>query len=123
MSFSMVVLLILTALVSLLAGVFSGLLGIGGGLILVPLFHYLLKMNMHTAVGTSLAIIVPIALIGAFRYASGHFVDWRIFVFSAVFAIIGGFLGAGISMNLDAVLLRKIFAVFLVLIAIKMFFQ
>ena len=123
MSFSMVVLLILTALVSLLAGVFSGLLGIGGGLILVPLFHYLLKMNMHAAVGTSLAIIVPTALMGAYRHASGDFVDWRIFVFSTIFAIIGGFLGAGISMNLDAVLLRKIFAVFLVLIAIKMFFQ
>jgi uncharacterized membrane protein YfcA len=115
--------LIFTAIISLLAGVFSGLLGIGGGLILVPLFHYLLKMNLHTAVGTSLAIIVPIALVGAFRHASGNFVDWRIFLFSAVFAILGGFLGAGISMNLDAVLLRKIFAVFLALIAVKMFFQ
>ena len=114
---------VLVAAISLLAGILSGLLGIGGGLILVPLFHYLLKMNMHAAIGTSLAIIVPTALIGAFRHASGDFVDWRIFVFSTVFAIIGGFLGAGISMNLDVVLLRKIFAVFLVLIAIKMFFQ
>ena len=47
---------ILAALISLLAGVLSGLLGIGGGLVLVPLFHYLLKMDMHLAVGTSLAI-------------------------------------------------------------------
>ena len=115
--------LILVAFISLVAGIFSGLLGIGGGLILVPLFHYILKMDMHAAVGTSLAIIVPTALIGAFRHTAGHFVDWRIFVFSGIFAIIGGFLGAGISMNLDVVLLRKIFAVFLVLIALKMFFQ
>ena len=115
--------LILTAVISLLAGIFSGLLGIGGGLILVPLFHYLLKMNLHAAIGTSLAIIVPTALIGASRHASGHFIDWRIFLFSTIFAIIGGFLGAGISMNLDVILLRKIFAVFLLLIAFKMFFQ
>lgn len=115
--------LILAAVISLAAGILSGLLGIGGGLILVPLFHYLLKMNMHAAVGTSLAIIVPTALIGAYRHASGNFVDWRVFVFSTIFAVIGGFLGAGISMNLDVVLLRKIFAAFLLLIALKMFFQ
>lgn len=115
--------LILTAVISLLAGIFSGLLGIGGGLILVPLFHYALKMNMHMAVGTSLAIIVPTALIGTFRHASGSFVDWRIFAYSVLFAIVGGFIGAGISMNMDVALLRKIFAAFLVLIAAKMFFQ
>ena len=115
--------LILAAAISLLAGVLSGLLGIGGGLILVPLFHYLLKMNMHTSIGTSHAIIVPTALIGASRHASGSFVDWRIFLFSTIFAILGGFIGAGISMNLDVVVLRKIFAVFLVLIAVKMFLQ
>ena len=117
------IILLLTAVVSLIAGIFSGLLGIGGGLILVPLFHYILKMDMHVAVGTSLAIIVPTALVGTFRHASGSFVDWRIFVFSVLFAIVGGFIGAGISMNLDVMLLKKIFAVFLVLIAIKMFFQ
>ena len=114
---------ILAALISLLAGVLSGLLGIGGGLVLVPLFHYLLKMDMHLAVGTSLAIIVPTALVGAYRHGSGSFIDWRVFLFSTIFAILGGFIGAGISMNLDTVLLRKIFAVFLMLIAIKMFVQ
>ena len=117
------IMMILAAVISLLAGILSGLIGIGGGLVLVPLFHYLLKMNMHTAVGTSLAIIVPTALIGASRHASGNFVDWKIFLFSALFAVIGGFIGAGISMHLDAALLKKIFAVFLVLIAIKMFVQ
>lgn len=117
------IILILTVVISFLAGIFSGLLGIGGGLILVPLFHYLLKMDMHLAVGTSLAIIVPTALVGTFRHASGNFVDWRIFIFSVIFAILGGFIGAGISMHLDVTLLKKIFAVFLILIAVKMFFQ
>src|SRR3989338_10733312 len=117
------IILILTVVISFLAGIFSGLLGIGGGLILVPLFHYLLKMDMHLAVGTSLAIIVPTALVGTFRHASGNFIDWRVFIFSVVFAIIGGFIGAGVSMHLDVTLLKKIFAVFLILIAVKMFFQ
>ncbi|MBI4373208.1 MAG: sulfite exporter TauE/SafE family protein [Candidatus Omnitrophica bacterium] len=115
--------LILTAIISLIAGMFSALLGIGGGLILVPLFHYVLKMNLHVAIGTSLAVIVPTAFVGTFRHASGHYVDWRIFFFSVIFAMIGGLIGAGISMNLDVAVLRKIFAVFLFLVAIKMFFQ
>ena len=118
-----VVILFFVAITSFLAGTLGGLLGIGGGLILVPFFHYVLKMNMHLAVGTSLAIIVPTALIGTFRHASGSFIDWRVFLYSVLFAVIGGFIGAGISMNMDVVLLKKIFAVFLILIAAKMFFQ
>jgi uncharacterized protein len=113
----------LAIVISFVAGVFSGLLGIGGGLVLVPLFHYVLKMNMHLAIGTSLAIIVPTALVGAGRHATEGFVDWRIFAFAAVFAIVGGFLGAGISLNMDVSLLRKVFAGFLLLVALKMFLQ
>lgn len=89
---------------------------------MVPIFHYGLKMDMHLAIGTSLAIIVPTALVGALRHASQNYVDWRVVIFAALFAIVGGFLGAGISMHLDVALLRKVFALFLILVAIKMFF-
>ena len=118
-----IVILLVTAIGSLAAGMLGGLLGIGGGLVMVPIFHYLLKMNLHTAVGTSLAIIVPTALVGASRHASGHYVDWKIFVFAGLFALIGSFIGAGVSMSMDVTLLRKVFAVFLVLVALKMFLQ
>jgi len=109
--------------VCFLSGIFSGLLGIGGGLIMVPIFHYALKMNLHLAIGTSLSIIVPTALVGALRHASNSYVDWRIVIFAALFAIAGSFLGAGISMHMDVGILRKIFAIFIVLVALKMFFQ
>jgi len=114
---------VLAALIVFFSGIASGLLGIGGGLILVPLFHYLLKMNIHMAIGTSLAIIVPTALIGAFRHAGSHYVDFRVFIFTFLFAILGAYLGASISISLDVVLLKKIFAVFLILVALKMFLQ
>ncbi len=118
-----VVVLVIAAAISFGAGILSALLGIGGGLILVPLFHYAFKMNMHQAVGTSLAIIVPTAIVGATRHAGGHFVDWKVFIFAGIFTVIGGWIGAGISMGIDAAILRKIFAAFLVLVAIKMFLQ
>ena len=114
---------ILSALICLFAGIMSGLLGVGGGLVLVPLFYYLLKMDLHVAIGTSLALIVPTALVGALRYASGNYIDWRIFAFSFLFTVVGGLLGASFSMQLDVDFLRKMFAVFLVLVALKMFLQ
>ena len=116
-------LLLLTALISLLAGALSGLLGIGGGLILVPLFHYLLKMDIHLAIGTSLAIIVPTALVGTARHVAHQYVDWKILVLAGIFSVLGALIGAGISVNLDATLLRKIFGAFLFFIALKMLFQ
>ena len=114
---------VLSAVVGFLAGIAGGLLGIGGGLIFVPFFHYVLKMNFHMAIGTSLAIIVPTALVAALRHHTGDFVDWKVVLITVGFAVVGGFLGAGLSMHIDVSLLRKIFAVFLVLVAIKMFLK
>ena len=114
---------LVTAIIALIAGIASGLLGVGGGLILVPLFHFLLKMNMHVAIGTSLAVIVPTALISVFRNAPAQNVDWKIVLFASLFSIIGGLIGASISISLDVTLLKKIFAVFLILVALRMLIQ
>ncbi len=113
--------IILTILISFFGGIVSAFLGVGGGLIFVPLFHYLLKMNMHQAIGTSLAIIVPTALVGAWRHGLHDYVDWKIFVFSVIFAVLGGFVGSAISVGMDVNMLKKIFSVFLLIVAIKMF--
>jgi len=111
----------LTILISLFGGIASALLGIGGGLIFVPLFHYVLKLNLHQAIGTSLAIIVPTALVGAWKHQLHGFIDWKVFVFAVIFAIIGGFLGAQMSMGMNVAILKKVFAVFLMVVAVKMF--
>ncbi len=115
--------LAISAIICFFAGIASGLLGIGGGLIMVPLFRYFLGMNLHQAIGTSLFIIVPTALAGALRHGSGYSVNWRIACFASLFSILGAILGAGVSLNLDETLLKKIFAGFLVLVALKMFFE
>ena len=115
--------ILLTIVISIFGGIVSALLGVGGGLIFVPLFHYILKMDMHQAVGTSLAIIVPTALIGAYKHQSHNFVNWKIFLLSVAFAILGGLIGSQISVGLDVNVLKKFFAVFLLLVAVKMFFQ
>ena len=114
--------IMMTILISFFGGIVSAFLGVGGGLIFVPLFHYVLKMNMHQAIGTSLAIIVPTALVGAWKHGLHSFIDWKVFSFAVIFAVLGGYFGAQISTGLDVVLLKKVFAVFLLIVAVRMFF-
>ena len=114
---------ILTTVIGFVAGLIGGLLGVGGGLVLVPLFHYILKMNMHAAIGTSLAVIVPTALVASLPNISSGNVQWRAFAFAALFSILGSFIGAKISMNVDVTLLKKVFAIFLIAVAIRMFLK
>lgn len=113
----------LTAFIGFLAGLMGGLLGVGGGLVLVPLFHYILKMDMHMAIGTSLAVIVPTALVASIPNTLSNQINWKMFVFATVFSIVGSFLGAKASINMDVTLIKKIFAIFLLIVAIRMFFK
>jgi len=110
----------LILILGFVTGVFSGLLGVGGGVIMVPAFTYIFHMSIQKAIGTSLAIIVPIALAGSLKhYMSGH-VDIRILGFFLITALIGGWIGASFVSVIPASLLKKIFAVFLIVVAIYM---
>ncbi len=113
----------LTIIIGFLAGVTGGLFGVGGGLIFVPLLILLKHFDPHLAVGTSLAVIVPTALVAAFRHQMAHMIDWRSVLFLTVFAVLGSWAGAELSLKLDTHLLRRLFAVFLFLLSLKLFFQ
>lgn len=109
-------------LIGLAGGFTSGLLGVGGGLLFVPLLILFFQMNPHLAVGTSLAAIVPTALVGAFRHYSESSIDFRTALVLAGLAMIGAWCGASVSLGLDPALLRKIFSGFLFILAIRLFF-
>lgn len=106
-----------------MAGLVSGFLGVGGGVILVPIFVYAFKMDIHQAIGTSLAIIVPTALVGALKHYGQHSIDLKIFLLVSIFAILGALWGAHISLGTAAPLLKKIFAIFLFFLALYMYFK
>ena len=94
-------------IIGLAGGFASGLFGVGGGVLFVPLVILFLKANPHLAIGTSLAAIVPTALVGALRHSSEGWVDFRMAFVLALCAMAGAWLGAGISVRLDVVLLRR----------------
>lgn len=110
------------ALIGVLGGFLSGLFGVGGGVIFVPLLMFLKGFDVHRAVGTSLVVIIFTALAGAAFHGKAGMVDWKAAVLLGIFSILGVWFGTKLSLKLEAVMLQRAFAVFLVLIAAKIFF-
>ncbi|TSE05556.1 MULTISPECIES: sulfite exporter TauE/SafE family protein [Aquimarina] len=115
--------LISLILIGLLAGFFSGTLGIGGSVIMIPLLILWVNFSQHQAQGTSLAVLaVPVTLLAAYNYYQEGFVNWKYAVIIAVTFIIGGYLGSKLAISINQALLKKIFGGVLLLVAIKMIF-
>lgn len=110
--------------IGLLAGVLSGAVGVGGGVIMVPLAVLLLGFSQHEAQGLSLAVLsVPVTLLAAYTYhTTGSPLDWRYALIIACTFVIGGYLGAKIAVNLDQWTLKKVFGFILLAVAIKLIF-
>ena len=108
-------------LIGILACILSGLVGVGGGVIMVPLLVLLLGFNQHQAQGTSLAVlVVPVTAVAVYTYHKEGFIDWRYVGIIAIFFVIGGYFGSKIAVNLDQKILKKVFGFILLLIAGKM---
>ncbi len=113
---------VIASILGIIAGVLSGLFGVGGGTVLVPLFLYVLKMDIHTATGTSLAVIIPTAIFGTLFQGSAGQVNWKIAVIVGVLAVLGSYAGVKLNVLLPPQHLQKLFAIFLFIIAIQLFF-
>lgn len=107
--------LIVAALaIGAVAGLLSGLLGIGGGIVIVPLMALALHQGQHVAQGVSLAVIVPTALVGSWTNWRRGNIDRRVAPLFALGAVSGSLLGADIAGHLGDRLLQQLFAVILV---------
>ena len=103
-----------------MAGIGSGLLGVGGGIIMVPLLTTWLRFPQHRAHATSLAAIIPIATVGAARFAMADTIDYVLVLFLAAGAILGAPLGARIMARSGEGLLKTMFGVLMTLVAFKL---
>ena len=110
--------------IGLVAGVLSGMIGIGGGIIIVPALVYFFGFTQHTAQGTSLIMfMLPIGFLGVYNYynaghINGETVKYALIVSSSF--ILGSFFGSKISIAIDEQLLKRFFGVIIFLISIKM---
>lgn len=119
-------LLITVLLIGFSAGVLSGLVGVGGGIIMVPALVFFLNYTQHQAQGTSLAVLtLPVVILASLFYYHqcqklGTPIDLKMVGILAISFLAGGFLGSKIALSIDQALLKKIFAVILFYTAFKM---
>ncbi len=118
---------ILTLLsIGLVAGMLSGLIGVGGGIIIVPALVYFLSFSQHQAQGTSLGVLsFPVVILAFLSYynkykGTPNNIELSVIALIAVGFVIGGFFGGKIAVNVDQALLKKIFGVILLYIGFKM---
>lgn len=108
-------------LLGLVAGIVSGLIGVGGGVIIIPVLVFLFGMSQHEAQGTTLALLVPpIGLLAAWQYYKEGYVDLKIAGLICAGFFFGGLFGANLATGLSSRMLEKLFGVALFLISLKM---
>lgn len=111
-------------LLGLAAGVLSGLVGIGGGILIIPALVYLFGFTQQQAQGTTLALMVPpIGILAAWAYYQQGQVDLKVAGLICAGFVVGGWLGAKLAVSIPNHLLQKIFGAFLLLVSLKMLFS
>jgi uncharacterized membrane protein YfcA len=110
-------------LIGIVAGALSGLLGVGGATIIIPALLYFFKANQHLAQGTSIAaLLLPVGILAALKYYQAGNVNVTFAVIIALGFLIGGLIGGTIAQPLSGDLLRKLFAGYMIIIALQLLF-
>ena len=108
--------------IGLMAGILSGLIGIGGGIIIVPML-LVVGLTQQQAQGTSLAVMLPpIAFLAVLNYQKAGQIEWKYALVISAFFIVGSYFGSKVAINIDQKTLKKIFGVVLLIIGGKMLF-
>jgi uncharacterized membrane protein YfcA len=111
--------------IGLVAGTFAGLFGVGGGVLIVPALIFLAKFPIKTALGTSLGsiAILPVGLLGAYTYYRHGNLNIRASLLIALGIFVGAWIGARLAQMIPAATLQRIFAVFIMIMAIRLWLE
>jgi uncharacterized protein len=113
--------ILLFILLGIAAGMLSGLIGIGGGVIIVPALLFIFGFTQHQAQGTTLALLVPpIGILAAWAYYRHGYIDFHAALFIGIGFLFGSFLGAKVATGISNIVIERIFGIALLLISMKM---
>jgi len=111
--------IVITLLAGTAAGILSGLLGVGGGLILIPIMIFLLGMSQHAAQGISLLVIIPTAMAGIWQLHKAKLVNYNLALYLACGSIIGALISSSFVQYIPAERLKLIFGIFVIIMGIR----
>lgn len=115
--------IIILLLIGLVAGLASGILGIGGGILVIPALVYFLNYSQKAAQGTSLGLLLPpIGLLAVLNYYNAGYVNLKAAGIMIITFLIGSYFSSKFAINLPEGVIKKVFAVFLLFYAVKLFF-
>lgn len=115
--------IIILLLVGFAAGVLSSMVGIGGGIVIVPALVFIFGLSQKMAQGTSLAMLLPpIGLLGALAYHKSGNIRWDFALVLIIAFIVGSYFGGKWVQGLNTIVVKRIFAIFMIVIAIKYLF-
>lgn len=116
--------LIILIIVGILSGMLAGVFGVGGAIIVIPALVFILGFSQHDAQGTSLAFMLPpVGILATWNYWKEGHVNWKIALILSITFVVGSYLGSQFSINMSDKLLRRLFGVLMILVAIKMIFS
>jgi uncharacterized protein len=116
---------LIASVIGLLGGVTSGLFGVGGGIVMVPAMVLLLSppvRDVKQAIGTSLVVIVPTALMAAFKHFTQNNIEWRLAIALVPTAVAGSYLGAWLTTQIPAIGLKRAFGGVIILVGARLLF-
>jgi uncharacterized membrane protein YfcA len=115
--------ILILAATGLMAGILSGFVGVGGGIIIVPALVFLLGMSQHSAQGTSLFVLcLPVVFLAFFNYWKEGQVNWKFGLIIAVTFFVGGFVGSKLSLKLSPSLVQIIFGLIMAYVSFRLLF-
>lgn len=116
--------LIILIIVGLLSGVLAGFFGVGGAIIVIPALIFILGLSQHEAQGTSLAFMLPpVGILATWNYWKAGHVNWKFALVLSLTFVVGAYIGSHFSVNISDRILRRMFGVLLVFIALKLIFS
>ena len=115
--------LIILIIIGIAAGMLGGMVGVGGGIIIVPALVFFLGFSQKMAQGTSLGILLlPVGILGVIQYYKEGYVDMRVVLLISTGFFLGSFLGSKLALSLSQETVKKIFAILLIIVVVKMLF-
>ncbi len=108
-------------LMGLGAGILSGMLGVGGGVVLVPMMVFILGITQHTAQGISMLVIIPTAIVSVWHFHKAQLINYQAVPYIAAGAVAGALISANFVQDVPASELKRIFGVFAIYSGLKMF--
>lgn len=116
--------LIILIIIGLLSGLLAGVFGVGGAIIVIPALVFILGLTQHEAQGTSLAFMLPpVGILATWNYWKAGHVNWKFALILSLTFVVGAYFGSQYSVNISDKILRKVFGILLLAVAVKMIFS